>query len=60
MTDPCPKWVVQRIAPNLIRLDTHEETLGDEWRGSVLLDDAEARRLATDLAMVVGRTKEKA
>lgn len=44
-------WDATVIAPDLIRFDTYEESLGDEWRGSVMLTAAEARRMATDLAM---------
>lgn len=54
-----PKWSLAQIAPDLFRLDTYEESLGQEWRGSVLLDDDEARRLSTDLARMAGKPKER-
>lgn len=53
-TSSNPKWVIVPIAPGLIRVDVHEESLGDEWRGSVLLDEAQCRKFATDLARAAG------
>lgn len=45
------KWDVVAVASGLVRVDVYEESLGDEYRGSVLLDASQAKRLATDLAM---------
>lgn len=45
------KYDVNVIAGDLVRLDTYELSLGDEWRGCVTMDAATARRLATALAV---------
>lgn len=54
------RWDVTSVAADLVRLDTYERSLGEEWRGVVVLTAEEARRMAADLVRVAQRAEDVA